>query len=72
MSEQTQTVFPDNGNQPASAPAAEPIMLEGMKVLFDEKVGLYPVDLVALPAESQSYQTRRNGNPRRIRVAARI
>lgn len=33
------------GNEPR--PYQQPVMLEGMKVLFDDKVGLYPVTLVA-------------------------
>lgn len=38
------TPLQENGATPRSA---SPVMLEGMKVLFDDKVGLYPVDLVA-------------------------
>ncbi|MFW5774742.1 MAG: hypothetical protein ACOCW2_00510 [Chitinivibrionales bacterium] len=27
----------------------QPVFLEGMKVMFDERVGLYPVDLIKQP-----------------------
>ena len=62
MIEQKGTIFPSNGERPAPAP--EVVMLEGMKVLFDDKAGLYPVDLVAVPPESQSYRVRCNGYAR--------
>ena len=49
MNPPEQTEFPDTTSQEnvAAAPSAGPVILEGMKVLFDDKVGLYPVDLVA-------------------------
>lgn len=31
----------------------QPVFLEGMKVLFDEKVGLYPVTLVEETEQSE-------------------
>ena len=54
MSEDVQTEFPELDSPKAGRPAARPavsgngpVRLEGMKVLFDDKVGLFPVTLVA-------------------------
>lgn len=49
MNTPKQTEFPDTTSQEngATLRPAGPVILEGMKVLFDDKVGLYPVDLVA-------------------------
>ncbi len=48
MNATEQTEFPHVGADVESIQpqAVGPVMLEGMKVLFDDKVGLYPVDLV--------------------------
>ena len=45
--EPRQTLYPNNGHKSEVGPSADQVMLEGMKVLFDDKVGLYPVILVA-------------------------
>ncbi len=46
LDREPQTMFP--GVRPRGRDAGgEPVMLEGMKVLFDDKVGLYPVTLIA-------------------------
>lgn len=50
MSDLKKSVFPHDRAFALAQESGEPIMLEGMKVLFDEKVGLYPVDLEAKPA----------------------
>ncbi len=75
MNEQSQVVFPNNGQSPghrrATEPAGEPVMLEGMKILFDDKVGLYPVDLVAKPSRRRGGEGKSNGNTGRTRLAAR-
>lgn len=60
MNRSEQTEFPDtttqeNGAEPSGA---GPVMLEGMKVLFDDKVGLYPVDLVAKDNTKAGRRTR--------------
>jgi hypothetical protein len=47
MTTQRQTIFPNSRQDPALSLSTDEIMLEGMKVLFDDKVGLYPVTLVA-------------------------
>jgi hypothetical protein len=63
MNEPTGTIFPH------AAPAGDSVMLEGMKLLFDDKVGLFPVKLVA---REQSVKSRRNGRVRRRRAALRF
>jgi len=43
-----QTLFPHTKQgfaRAASAASAAPVLLNGMRVLFDEKVALYPVEL---------------------------
>jgi hypothetical protein len=72
MNEQTQTVFPSNGTQPAVDHTREPIMLEGMKVLFDEKVGLYPVELVAKAPQKRRREAEHDGQLGRTRAVARL
>jgi hypothetical protein len=67
MRNQTHTVFPKNGHYPAMGLTAEEVMLEGMKVLFDDKVGLYPVNLVAKPDERKTMQEQRDGHGGRTR-----
>jgi hypothetical protein len=42
---QTQNLFPRLPRALSGALSEEPVMLDGMKVLFDTKVGLYPVQL---------------------------
>ena len=81
MNEQPQTVFPaafpsteprpDNGSGPVQAPAGTPVMLEGMKVMFDDKVGLYPVDLVAKTPPRRMSGGTPSGQLGRTRPAAR-
>lgn len=60
MSDETQTEFP---NEPGgSEPRPDrPILLEGMKVLFDDKVGLFPVTLVATPGRRESRPSHGDG-----------
>lgn len=41
----TQNVFPALPAGFAFSLADEPVLLDGMKVLFDQRVGLYPVNL---------------------------
>ena len=57
--EPRQTLYPNNGHKSEAGPSADQVMLEGMKVLFDDKVGLYPVTLVAKPAHRGSDAERR-------------
>lgn len=81
MNEQPQTVFPaaspstgprpDNGSGLVQAPAGTPVMLEGMKVMFDDKVGLYPVDLVAKTPPRRMAGGKQSGQLGRTRPAAR-
>lgn len=71
MNEQTQTVFPNNGHKPVAIPTGDAVMLEGMKVIFDDKVGLYPVDLVAKRPKSGRDMVKQNGQLGRTRLAAR-
>ena len=40
-----QTLFPHTKRGFARAASDEPVLLNGMRVLFDEKVALYPVEL---------------------------
>lgn len=40
-----QTVFPSLPAGFAFGLAEEPVLLDGMKVLFDQRVGLFPVNL---------------------------
>ena len=49
MNPPEQTEIPDTTTQEneTTLRSSSPTMLEGMKVLFDDKIGLYPVDLVA-------------------------
>lgn len=55
MNDDKQEVFPGGagGGGGGAQGAGEQVFLEGMKVLFDEKVGLYPVSLVARKARSR-------------------
>jgi hypothetical protein len=69
--EPRQTLYPNNGHKPEVGPSADQVMLEGMKVLFDDKVGLYPVNLVAKPAHrdrgAKRKERARHGHaPKRI------
>lgn len=48
MSDQTRTkatLFPDLSKASAMDEAGQKVLLNGMTILFDEKVGLYPVRL---------------------------
>ena len=45
MNPSRHTRFPDLASEFSGALADEPVLLDGMKVLFDRKVGLYPVNL---------------------------
>lgn len=50
---QRQTQFPHRGlSGPRTLDDERPIFLEGMKVLFEETAGLYPVTLEKMPYES--------------------
>lgn len=56
FSEQT-TVFPTTLSTFSLSLAEEPVLIDGMKVLFDEKVALYPITLkepAAEPSRSRS------------------
>lgn len=50
-------VYPIIPHELAHTLADEPILIDGMKVLFDVKVALYPVNLVP-----QRDESRENGN----------
>lgn len=73
MNEQNQTTFPNNGRNPgqAPAPAGEAVMLAGMKVLFDEKAGLHPVELVAKAPPPSAGKGKYSGQLGRTRAAPR-
>jgi hypothetical protein len=45
----------------AAALANEPVLIDGMKVVFDVKVGLYPVSLRQPGADSQTENEARDG-----------
>ena len=65
--EESQTVFPVLAMGYDHEKAAEPVMLEGMRVLFDQKVGLYPVTLMK-KEEEPGYVS---GQSRRVRKRRR-
>jgi hypothetical protein len=60
---QKQNVFPRQLPRGLSgALSEEPVMLDGMKVLFDQKVGLYPVQLERKGKKNRERAGRNDGN----------
>jgi hypothetical protein len=55
----TPTEFPDLSEGLALARGESPVFLNGMKVVFDRKVALYPVEL-----EERGESEHGNGSPR--------
>jgi len=60
---QKQNIFPRQLPRGLSgALSEEPVTLDGMKVLFDQKVGLYPVQLERKGKKNRDRGGRHNGN----------
>jgi hypothetical protein len=57
-----QTVFPHTGRGFSRAASDEPVLLNGMRVIFDEKVALYPVELEPDTPPAKPVKSSRNGN----------
>lgn len=45
MTRTRQTLFPHSSLDFSRATSEKPVLLNGMRVIFDEKVALYPVEL---------------------------
>jgi hypothetical protein len=57
-----QTKFPYLESDMSAALQADPILLDGMKVIFDKKAGLTPVEVEKKPGAQNG--KRKPGNPR--------
>ncbi len=56
-----QTLFPHTSLGFARAASDEPVLLNGMRVLFDDKVALYPVELEPESPRQEPAKTAGNG-----------
>lgn len=61
----SETVFPLAAASGDATAAGEPLLLDGMEVLFDRTVGLYPVELEPKPAPTPSRGAATNGRSAR-------
>ncbi|MBC8137111.1 MAG: hypothetical protein H8F28_14625 [Fibrella sp.] len=52
-----QVLFPHASRGFARAASDEPVLLNGMRVLFDDKVALYPVELEPDPSREKPEKT---------------
>lgn len=62
-----QVLFPHPNHGFAWAASEEPVLLNGMRVLFDEKVALYPVELEQESPGEQPRKADKNGHNRNPR-----
>ncbi len=56
----SQHIFPDLAAGMAEALSEEPVFLDGMEVLFDIKVALYPVNLTKKEEKSKDVPTEQS------------
>jgi hypothetical protein len=61
MATTKETLFPHKNRGFALAASDEPVLLNGMRVLFDEKVALYPVELEPDSSRKNLEKENKNG-----------